>query len=256
MPTLQVIASSMEIAARQNEGVAHLVFADPPYNQGIDYGGSCDDNLPAWRYRECLSRWVHLAYSMARPGGVVAFLVPEQWADDYGQMLSLKGDRVARVIWHERFAQYNRHGLTREHRHLFIHQKAGGPLTFNPDPIRVPSERMKSGDPRAAGPRIPGDVWTVSRLQGNARTRVDWAPCQLPTPPLERLVLGWTNPGDTVLDCFACSGSMGLAALHLSRNFIAIEKNGVFAARCFDRLSQIDGVTLRKEAESADAVLN
>jgi site-specific DNA-methyltransferase (adenine-specific) len=46
-----------------------------------------------------------------------------------------------------------------------------------------------------------------------------------PVPLLENIILHTTDPGDVVLDCFMGSGSMGVAASNLGRDFIGIEKN-------------------------------
>ena len=37
-------------------------------------------------------------------------------------------------------------------------------------------------------------------------------------------ILSWSNPNDTVLDCFMGSGTTGVACLQTNRNFIGIEK--------------------------------
>ena len=55
--------------------------------------------------------------------------------------------------------------------------RAGNPIKvgaspFNTDEIRVPSQRMLDGDKRAAGPRVPDDVWEIPRLVGNAGERL------------------------------------------------------------------------------------
>ena len=61
--------------------------------------------------------------------------------------------------------------------------------TCNPDPIRVESQRMKSGDKRAAGPRVPDDVREISRVQGNDCERQGGAPTQLRPWPVDRPTL-------------------------------------------------------------------
>lgn len=48
-------------------------------------------------------------------------------------------------------------------------------------------------------------------------------PTQKPVELMEYLIKTYTNEGDTVLDCFMGSGSTGVAAKNLNRNFIGIE---------------------------------
>lgn len=48
--------------------------------------------------------------------------------------------------------------------------------------------------------------------------------CQKPVDLLERIIRTHTNPGDTVCDFFAGSGSTGVAAVHTGRHYILIER--------------------------------
>jgi site-specific DNA-methyltransferase (adenine-specific) len=49
-------------------------------------------------------------------------------------------------------------------------------------------------------------------------------PTQKPVALLEYLVLTYTNPGDTVLDCTMGSGTTGVACRETGRKFIGIEE--------------------------------
>ena len=50
-------------------------------------------------------------------------------------------------------------------------------------------------------------------------------PAEKPLPLLERLILKSSEPGDLVLDCFAGSGSTGLACIRSGRAFLGFELN-------------------------------
>lgn len=50
-------------------------------------------------------------------------------------------------------------------------------------------------------------------------------PYEKPLSLIERLVLIYTNPGDTVIDPFMGSGTTGLACLRNGRNFVGIERD-------------------------------
>lgn len=91
------------------------------------------------------------------------------------------------VIWHYTFGQYNDNELTNCYRPIARFHKLDANLNF--DAIRVASERMKIGDSRAAGPRVPGDVWEFPRVQGNNSERRAWHPTQIPEGLIERMLL-------------------------------------------------------------------
>ena len=230
------------------EGSAAMIFGDPKYNIGIDYGADIDDALCGHDYREFTHSWIkHVKYYL-REGGAFWTLINEPNADMMGRAMTNEvGPRVNRVIWRETFGQYKETHIASGHRHLFYHVKATDiyghamPLpstqrTWNPDPIRVESQRMKSGDKRAAGPRVPDDVWEVSRVVGNDGERQGWAPTQLRLGPVERAILCSTNPGDLVIDPFLGSGTTALAALLHGRDFIGIDINPEYVEKSIERI--------------------
>ena len=206
---------------------AALVFLDPPYNQGMKYNDDpTGDSLPTDEYLEMLECDFMSAYRALRPGGVVAVLISTSWAIETGLLLNKVFDNQLNwIIWHERFSQYTDKKFAPSHRNLFIYQKTGTSSVWNTEHIRVPSERMKMGDKRAKGPRVPSDVWSVRRLQGTSHDRIVGFPCQLPPEPLERLVHAYTNPGDLVAEQFVGVGSLTRVVARMGRKYIGVEQS-------------------------------
>ena len=67
------------------------------------------------------------------------------------------------------------------------------------------------------------DVWDdIPSLQ--SKEKLGYA-TQKPIRLLERIVFMYSNEGDTVLDCFAGSGTIGRACVKLNRNYILFDKN-------------------------------
>ena len=97
---------------------------------------------------------------------------------------------------------------------------------------------MIDRDPRAAGPRVPDDVWQFPRLVGNAAERLSEHPCQLPETLLERVIYCSTQPGDWVLDPTAGTGTTLRVAQRLGREFIGVEEQANFAALIRKRLDR------------------
>lgn len=222
------------------EHPVRLIFADPPYNYRVRYeGDDTGDSLPFEQYQSLMNNVIRQCTSMLVDGGTLWWLCPA--ADGWWVWNTMRyfGELLygQPIIWYERFSQYQKRQLTKDYRLLFALKRGSRQPVFNGDDIRVPSVRQEMGDPRAdpAG-RVPGHVWTVSRLQGNARARVDWHPAQLPPVPLERIVRGWTRPGETVLDAFAGSGSMGDVCKRLDREFVGVDGSKVYCAKMEERL--------------------
>jgi DNA modification methylase len=207
-----------------------LVFADPPYNQGIVYADdpTGDKQIP---YNGMCADALQNAARLLRPGGTLWWLCPAHHMDWIPYEMSEEQNFIPlyRIVKEETFSQYQDRSLTCDYRMLFVGQKDGGKLTFNPDAIRVQSVRQEMGDKRAnPHGRVPGQIWKFRRLQGTSRDRVDWHPAQLPPEFLKRIVDGWTNVGDTVIDLFAGSGSMGKVCKATGRNCILVDQSPTY----------------------------
>ncbi len=234
-----ILGDCYEVLPRVPKRSVSLVFVDPPYNIGIDYGsGAQADLLPAAEYLERMEQLIRLSVDCLTSTGSIWFLCPEKWADQIGTMLSGLLPRRNRIIWRETFGQYRESCYPSGHRHLFWHVVDEKRSPFFTDDIRVPSQRMLSGDSRAAGPRVPDDVWEIPRLVGNATERVGDFPCQLPEELLRRIVLCSTAPQDLVLDPTAGSGTTLRVAQRNGRRYLGIEQQADSVQIIERRLSQ------------------
>ncbi len=213
------------------------VFMDPPYNFAFDYGdGPKADSRPTAEYLADIELVVRRCVRLLTPTGSLWLLGPERWADQFGAILTNILPRRNRIIWRETFGQYREDRFPSGHRHLFWHVKSAE-ASFYTDQIRVPSQRMKNGDRRAKGPRVPDDVWELPRLVGNAAERIAGHPCQLPEALLERVVLCSSKPDDFVVDPFAGTGTTLRVAQRLGRRYIGVEKQPKFVSLIKKRLN-------------------
>lgn len=85
---------------------------------------------------------------------------------------------------------------------------------------------------------VQSDVWTFAIPQSNfTDKRVH--PTQKPLALYRRIIETTTNAGDSVLDCFAGSGTTGHAALLTAREFLLIEQNRAYVDGIYDRLKGV-----------------
>lgn len=70
------------------------------------------------------------------------------------------------------------------------------------------------------------------------KQRGSYHPTQKPVAFMEFLIRTYSNPGDTVLDNTAGSGTTGVACVELDRNFIGIELNPQIAGTARARITE------------------
>ena len=249
-----------------DENSVDLVIFDPPYNIGKDYADDdTGDKLSDDRYAALMERAFDACYQVMKPGAVLFY-----WCNaDQGREVWGRGDYHedinvlwgTPIVWWETFSQYQSKRMTQDFRFIFPFVKGDSPKSFNGEDILIPSERMKLGDKRAAGSsgKVPGRVWKDRRLQGGALARVDWHPLQLPPEQLERVVKGFSNPGDTVLDAFMGSANAGLAAVKHGRKFIGVDKSPTYCRLGLERIlayMQTEVFSERKDSNEKDELAN
>jgi site-specific DNA-methyltransferase (adenine-specific) len=218
-------------SVREN-GPARLIFTDPPYNIGIDYGqGEKADLLSPQAYMKWVRQWLALCWDCLTDDGSLWVMIGDEYAAEYCTELKATGYTIRSWIkWYETFGVNCSSKFNRTSRHIFYAVKDEKSFVFNPEPVTRPSDRQaKYGDSRAsAGGKIWDDVWQIPRLTGTCSERIPDFPTQLPLALVEPIVLCASMPGDLVVDPFNGSGTTGVASIRNGRKYIGIEKNEAF----------------------------
>lgn len=229
---------ALEGLASLQAGTVRLIFTDPPYNIGVDYGdGVGADSRPAQEYLGWCRRWMDAAARALTPDGSMWVLICDEWADEFGCILRRSGlHRRSWIKWYESFGVNTSNNFNRCSRHLFYMVKDPDRFVFDRDAVSRPSDRqVKYNDSRAdpAG-KTWDDVWGINpqipRLVGNAAERIPDFPTQLPLQLLMAVVGCASEPGDLVVDPFNGSGTTGAASIRLGRRYIGIEQSEKFAS--------------------------
>jgi DNA modification methylase len=224
---------SLDILPEIKPGTVRLVFADPPYNIGVDYGDGPDaDSLSDADYLAWTALWIEACVRLLTPDGSLWVLIGDEYADHMGVLLRQAGlHRRAWIKWYESFGVNVPGGFNRTSRHLFHCVMDPDRVVFHRDAVSRPSDRQaKYNDPRAdPGGKTWDDVWGINppipRLVGTAAERLADFPTQLPEAILLAVVGCASEPGDLVVDPFSGSGTTGVACLKLGRRYLGGEKS-------------------------------
>lgn len=221
--------------ARIEPGTVRLIFADPPYNIGVDYGPHHDDRMDPNAYLGWSVKWVVAAKRLLSPDGSMWVLINDEWADEFGCLLRYVGlHRRAWIKWYESFGVNNTGNFNRCSRHLFYMVRDPDRFVWHENAVTRPSDRqLKYRDKRAdPGGKIWDNVWGINppipRLCGTTKERIPGFPTQLPLALLRPIIGCASDPGDRVLDPFSGSATTGHAAIELGRNYIGLEKSKEF----------------------------
>ena len=228
-------------AVRDEHGPARLIFTDPPYNIGIDYGTGKDaDSLSDGAYLRWVDEWIGLCCDCLTDDGSLWVMIGDEYAAEYAMILKRRGLTLRSWIkWYETFGVNCQNKFNRTSRHIFYAVKDEKSFLFNPEPVTRPSDRQtKYGDSRAsAGGKLWDDVWQIPRLTGTCAERIPDFPTQLPLALVEPIVLCASMSGDLVVDPFNGSGTTGVASVRNGRKYVGVEKSETFSDVAHVRLS-------------------
>ncbi len=255
--------------ASKRAGTVDLVFADPPFNWSRAYE-EWDDSMPEEDYRAFTREWLDGCIEVLAPHGSMWVNIPDDSAAEI--VMHLKGRGLHMInwcIWHYRFGQNTKSRFINSKVHALYFARSPRVLeakdfeddgvtvrpgvegrVWRPDRVQETSDRRAIyGDPRTeskrdgmeAGMRVPMDVWYGKfwgRIQGNNKERRARHDNQLPEVYLERVVEACSTPGMRVLDPFLGSGTTGVVALALGRDFIGSEFSRETAKSAVERLKK------------------
>lgn len=229
-----------------------LIFADPPYNVGKDYGETWDDNLPDEVYLQWVDSWIKEGFRLLKDTGSFFLLINTKFGHKIANILDKYGNYRNTIIWMKRCSpiQSNRY-LAKNYRFLLFYSKADK-YKFYPDIIRVP-HRYYPGDiipGRNPKGRRLDDVWDdISELVGGyciqsevirySKTQKMVLPPQCPEKVISRTVILTTDINDTVLDPFMGMGTTAAVAEKGDRKWVGIEINPNYCSWVVKRLEPI-----------------
>lgn len=235
----------------------HLIVTSPPYNIGKAYERKRPMDVYIKEQAACIAEAVRLL----SPRGSICWQVGNHV--DNGEIFPLdivlydifkKHDLKLRnrIVWTFGHGLHCQRRFSGRHETILWFTK-GDEYTFNLDPIRVPSKYPEkkhfkgpnkgalSGNPLG---KNPSDVWEIPNVKANHVEKTDH-PCQFPVGLVERLVLGLTEAGDSVLDPYIGVGSSAVAALRHGRNAYGCDLDQGYIDVAWERIHALRGGTLR-----------
>jgi DNA modification methylase len=216
-----------------------MVLTSPPYDNLRTYNGSLDWGEHIWK------PVIQELFRVIKNGGVVVWVVGDatikgsETGTSFKQALYFKeiGFNLHDTMIYQKLnyppLTHNRYEQCFEY--MFILSK-GKPKSFNPIKVetkhkgRIPSGTFYHKSSQNT-PTKANNNKSVNELKIKQNIfdyvvggKKDGHPAPFPEKLAEDHILSWSNEGDTILDPFAGSGTVGKMAQQLSREYILIEK--------------------------------
>ena len=232
-----------------------LVFADPPYNIGKQFGDfydrwETDEAYVSWCYR-----WIDLIIRKLKESGSFYLMTSTQSMPYLDLYIRNRMTVLSRIVWN-----YDSSGVQAKKYFGSLYEpilhavKDTANYTFNADSIVVEARTgaiRKLIDYRKPVPapynskKVPGNVWFFPRVRYRME-EYETHPSQKPEALMERIILASTNPGDLVLDPFAGTFTTCAVANRLGRRSIGIELQKEYVKIGLRRLGIADELEGRK----------
>jgi site-specific DNA-methyltransferase (adenine-specific) len=248
---------NLDVMARFPDASVDLVYTDPPFNTGrarthtrirtvrdpergdrTGFGGrryrsvrlgsrSFDDRFED--YLGWLEPRLEAIHRLLKPtGSLFVHLDPREC--HYVKVLldSIFGRSgfMNEIVWAYDFGGRPRRRWPAKHDTILWYAKEPGRHTFAVDEVdRIPYMAPGLvGPEKAARGKVPTDVWWHTIVPTRGRERTGY-PTQKPLGVVSRIVKVHSREGETVLDPFAGSGTVGEAAASLGREWILIDEH-------------------------------
>jgi len=241
-----------------------LVFADPPYNIGKQFGDFKDSWETDAAYASWCESWLALCIRKLKRSGSLFVMSSTQAIPYLDIWLRSRIEVRSRIVWH-----YDSSGVQAKSRFGSMYEpilhcvKDPQESVFNADDIKVEARTgavRKLIDYRKDVPepysttKVPGNVWYFPRVRYRM-PEYENHPTQKPEALLERIIRTSTNAGDLVLDPFGGSFTTCAVAKRLGRRSIGIEAQEEYVKIGLRRLgiaTHLDGKELVAPAKNTE----
>lgn len=220
-----VCGDSAVILKKISDQKIDLIFIDPPFNTGNDQqlyssGEFYEDKFEDYK-AFLLPMLIEGKRVLKKSGSFFTLLDYRQvhdvkvWMDEIFGRSAFQGE----IIWHFETGGQSKSKWSNKHNTILWHSQGTPKFYFD----RVPTEKRKAPKDGYTGEKKFSSVWNINMSTTDPQ-RVGY-PSQKPEELLKTIISVHTDPGDTVLDFFAGSGTTGKVAKDIGRNSIMIDVN-------------------------------
>ena len=244
-----VCGNCLEAMKALPDDCVELVFADPPFNAGKDYGSTVNDNKPRPEYLAWLSLFIREVPRLLRHGGTFWLMHETKWIG-YCQVVSDSTGMSFRnmVVWAYSNPTPSRNRFQKTWRPILLYSN-GEPAVFDSNAMPLSRSTLYFNKSLASSefchdlwvdvPKLVGGIFAQDELiTGTDRRFAHLA--QMPEKLAERAIATSTDRDATILDPFLGSGTTAIAAKKLGRHFLGFEINHDYCKIAEERIALVE----------------
>ncbi len=227
------LGNSLELLKKMKDKTVNLIFADPPYNIGKDFGERKDKWDTKEEYIDWCKDWIDECFRVLKDDGTFYFMGATQFLPYLDVYVQENYHVLSRIIW-----SYDSSGVQSKKMFgslyepiLMVNKHMKAKYTFNANEILVEAKTgakrglidyRKNPPQRYNSKKVPGNVWEISRVRFKME-EYENHPTQKPEALLSRIILASSNEGDIVLDPFGGSFSTASVAVQCNRRAVSFD---------------------------------
>ncbi|MCL1892831.1 MAG: adenine-specific DNA-methyltransferase [Holophagaceae bacterium] len=230
-----ILGDSLSVLKKIKSNSIDLIFADPPYGLGKDFGITKDTYSNIDDYLLWSRKWIDECMRVLKHGGTMYFMSSTQFMPALDRYVDENYYVINRIVW-----VYDSSGVQSKAKFgslyepiLMITHNENVNYTFNYKDVMIEAKtgaKRNLIDYRKSPPqpysttKVPGNVWKFNRVRYKMK-EYENHPSQKPESLLERIILVSSNTGEIVLDPFSGSFTTSAVANRLGRKAIGIDIN-------------------------------
>ncbi len=226
-----------------------LVFADPPYNLGKDFGAGTLQRMSAAEYAAWTGQWLAETVRLLKPNGSIYVCTDWESSHIIREVLSRHCIIKNRITWQrEKGRGANRNWKNNMEDIWFAVMSED--YVFNVDEVKLKKQVIapyhdEQGRPKdwfeGDGERYrltyPSNIWTDITVPFWSMPENTPHPAQKPEKLIERIIRASSNPGGLILDPFIGSGTTAVVAPRIGRSFVGFEVDEMYNRLAQKRLA-------------------
>ncbi len=228
-----------------------LLIVDPPYNLDKDFHGNEFKKMNNENYSKVIDEWLQLLKAKLKDTGSIYVCCDWKSALVIGPKMDENFILRNRITWQREKGRGAKSNWKNSMEDVFFATMSND-YTFNLDAVKqrkkVLAPYKDNGEPKDWEQTddgkyrltCPSNFWDDIAVPYWSMSENTAHPTQKPEKLIAKLILASSNEGDLVLDPFAGSGTTGVVAKKLKRNYICVEHNPLYCAWAEKRLEDAE----------------